>query len=374
MESPLDRLAELVRSAEARIRAEKLGGEARNAANGLRSTEERARAVQLRLKAERPALRRALAEAIEDDQKLKDLVRKAAQLMGTAAITPEQGRQIERDIDDSRVEIEQRRASTQVALDALEAEAAEARESLSSAIEQYQELRREIDRLQPELAADFATADRLAAAADLLFPAGQVRALDREVSDASLHFGMLDPKEQLAQLTIWIGRYRRLQAFEAQNLPEPDQGLLQRIFPKLVGISKHYEPGYIEAFRQGYTTDWDAYVAEAEEQFRRVAEQARLRRQEAARHPEPREPARPRHGREPFERLKAIVQAHKLPEEGTAEFRDALFDVVSQGGASDPEVLELVGPYRELLSNSEYQALLAQLDRPGPEVPSPSEG
>ncbi len=236
-------------------------------------------------------------------------------------------------------------------------------------MELYQSLRREMDRLQPQLASDFSDDDRLARTAENLFPAGQVRALDREIQDASAHFGMLDPKEQLAQLTLWIGRYRRLQAMETLNLGEDDQITLQRIFPRLVGISKQYEPGYIEAFRQGFTTDWDAYIAEAEEQFRRATEHAHQKRQveHRRREQQAREQDRQRQAREEaltaMDELKSIIVKYHLPEEGVEPFQEALLRVISGFGVSDPDLLELVAPYRDLLTGSDFRAIRKHLDR-----------
>src|SRR5947208_2265181 len=87
-------------------------------------------------------------------------------------------------------------------------------------------------------------AERLRAA-ERFFPAGQIQALVREIEDGEAHFGMLDARQQYAQLRIWIGRYRRIQASDQSAFSESDVELLQRTFPRLVGISKQYEPGYI---------------------------------------------------------------------------------------------------------------------------------
>ncbi len=369
MTNPLDRLAEMVRMAEAKTRAQKLGVETRQSAEALRTAEVRARDAEVRLRDGRPALTRALAEAGEDEQRLKDLIRKVAQLMGTAALGPDESKQFEREIEASRQEIDERRRRTQQELDALVREASEARRALQAAMDHYQELRREMDRLQPQLAGDFSAEDRLARDAEHLFPAGQVRALFREIEDASAHFGMLDQKEQLAQLTIWIGRFRRLQALEGANLGEEDQVMLQRIFPKLVGLSKHYEPGYIEAFRQGFTTDWDAYIAEAEDQFRRATEQAHLKRQADLRRrdQQARDADRQRQAREEgqvaLDHLKSVIVRHHLPEEGVEEFQEAVAQVIAGMGVSDPEFQQLVAPYRDLLTGSDFRALRKHLDR-----------
>jgi hypothetical protein len=305
----------------------------------------------------------------EDEQQLKDLTRKVAQLIGASGLSHEESRSFEEQIGRSRVEIDERRRAAQQALEALTRDAAEARRALQAALENYQNLRREMDRLQPQLAENFSSEDRLARDAEPLFPAGQVRALAREIDDASAHFGMLDPKEQLAQLTIWIGRYRRLQALEAPHLDEDDAVTLQRIFPRLVGISKQYEPGYIEAFRQGFNTDWDAYVADAEEQFRRATEHAHQKRQveHRRREQQARDADRQRQARDEgvmaLEHLKAVIARYNLPEEGLDEFHGALATAVAGLGVTDPELLELVAPWRDLLTGSDFRALRKHLDR-----------
>ncbi len=375
----LDRLAEMVRQAEARTRAQKLGAETQQAAEALRAVETHSRVLEARLRDERPNLLRALAEVAEDEQRLKELIRKVAQLLGAAALDPADGRQFEREIETSRAEIDARRRRHQQALDALNREVLECRRSLQAALDAYQVLRRDVDRLQPEAAEQFAADDRLARAAEVLFPAGQVRALAREVDDASTHFGMLETKEQLAQLTIWIGRFRRLQAMEGAGLSDDDQATLQRVFPRLVGLSKHYEPGYIEAFRQGYTTDWDAYVADAEDQLRRASEQARQRRliEQRRRDQQGRDLDRAQRGREAglaaLAELRAQLERPSPSAVTPAEFQEGVARALAGLDPSEPELLALAGPHRDLLTGGDFRALRRALDRDVTPPAAPSE-
>ncbi len=58
MSNSLDRLAEMVRMAEAKTRAQKLGTETHQAAEALREAEVRAREVEERQRRERPGLLR----------------------------------------------------------------------------------------------------------------------------------------------------------------------------------------------------------------------------------------------------------------------------------------------------------------------------
>ena len=43
-------------------------------------------------------------------------------------------------------------------------------------------------------------------------------------------------------------------------------------------VSRQYEPGYIEAFRQDFLTDWSSYVAEAQDQLAQAIESSRRAR------------------------------------------------------------------------------------------------
>ncbi len=359
----------MVRQAEAKTRAQKLGSETHQAAEVLHDAEVRAREAEARLKSERPVLQKALVTISEDEQRLKELTRKVAMLMGTAALGPEEGRRFEEEIAASRVEIEARRRETQFTLDAILREASDSRRNLQGSMEAYQILRRELDRLQPQLAPEFSETDKIARAAEILTPGGQVKALAREVEDAQTHFGVLDPREQLAQLTIWIGRFRRLQSMELTALTDEEQLALQRIFPKLVGISKQYEPGYIEAFRQTFSTDWDTYVAEAEEQLKVATEGARTRRETDQRR---REAVARQHanlekaradGATALDELRAVLTRFDIPEEGLEEFYAALDGACAGLGSGDPDLLDLVSPYRDQLTGGEYRALRKHLDR-----------
>jgi hypothetical protein len=201
----------------------------------------------------------------------------------------------------------------------------------------------------------------------MYFPGGQLQALTCEIDDSVNHFGQLDQKEQYAQLKIWVGRFRRLQT---TNLSEEEQAQSRQLFPRLVSISKEYQPGYIEAFQQSFMTDWDAFIAEAQEQLQQASEAARrkrdLERQQAEQ--QTREAERQRQAREAaqsaMDELKALITRVNLPHEGAEEFRRVLGQVISGYGASDSELLELVMPYRDLVDAwGEFRALRRNLDR-----------
>ncbi len=272
MTPALERLAELVRQAEAKTRAKKLTVETQHAAEQFRAAEARARLASQRIREVRPVRLRELEQADADEQQLKDLVRKLAQFK--SSLDP--GSDAEHLIDTAQAEIRRKREEARAALEALGQGAEELRRELRTAIDHYQQLRRELDRLQPQLAVMFAAEDRLLWEAETHFPGGQIQALAREVEASLNSFGVLAKMEQYAQLKIWIGRFRLYQAIGDDGGGEdPPQPQAQRVFHQLKTLSKQYEPGYIEAFRHDYTTDWSAYIAEAQEQLLQAIESAR---------------------------------------------------------------------------------------------------
>lgn len=371
MSAALERLGELVRQAESKTRAQRLGTETRQAAERLEAVEARMRQADLQVHQVRPARLRDMEKADADDALLREYVKKLAHSLGS--LDPDQQREAERSIASAREEIAALRRAAQAELEAIHKEVEAARRELRAARDAYQGLRREMDALLPHLAGDFAADDRLARDADRFFPAGQIQALAREIDDGERHFGMLDQKEQYAQLKIWIGRYRRLQAGvetgETAGLSEDEQAQLREIFPRLVGISKQYMPGYIEAFSRAFETDWDAYVAEAAEQLRQATEAARTardvehRRREAQAQIDERRRAAREAARGHLEELKGVIAAHRLPEEGAEEFLAAVARVIAGLGTTDPQLLDLVRPYAELLGGKEFRALRRNLDR-----------
>jgi hypothetical protein len=299
MTPALERLAELVRQAEAKTRAKKLSAETQQATEQFRAVEARARQATQRLREVRPVRLRELEQADVDEHQLKDLVRKLAQFK--SSLDP--GSDAENLIDTAQAEIRRKREEARAALESLGHEVEESRRELRTAMDHYQQLRRELDRLQPQLAVTFAAEDRLLWEAETLFPGGQLQALAREVEASLGTFTALMKMEQYAQLKIWIGRLRLYQASGDDGTGEETPAPLgQRVFHQLKGLSKQYEPGYIEAFRHDFTTDWTAYVAEAQEQL--------LQATEAARRPKDKE------------KEKEKDNGHPRPERSQAEARD----------------------------------------------------
>jgi hypothetical protein len=274
MTPSLERLSELVRHAEAKTRAKKLSAEASQAAEALRETEARAQAATQRLREEKPARMRSIEQADADEIQLKELVKKLAQFK--ASLEP--GADAEALIDGARAEIDRSRRESRAALDAVSREADEARKALRGAMDHYQQVRRELDRLQPQLSNSFSADDRLLWDAEVHFPGGQVQALAREVEAGAPFYGVLSRGEQYAQLKVWIGRFRQFQDAEKDEAGEEAATVAQRVFHQLKTLSRQYEPGYIEAFRLDFQTDWAAYVAEAQAQLTQATEAVRAQR------------------------------------------------------------------------------------------------
>src|SRR5580693_1289225 len=135
MTPSLERLNELVRQAEAKSRAKKLGAETQHAAEQFRAAEQRARLAEKRRRDVRPARLRDLEQADSDELQLKELVRKLAQFK--ASLDP--NAEAEALIDNSRAEIDQRRREANAELEEVGREADEAKKALRAAMETYQQ-------------------------------------------------------------------------------------------------------------------------------------------------------------------------------------------------------------------------------------------
>ncbi|MDG3007440.1 hypothetical protein [Paludisphaera mucosa] len=283
MTPSLAQLAELVRQAESKTRARKIEAETQHAAEHFRVAEKRSRQALERMRVARPTCTRALEQADADEQLLKDLVRKLAQFKSSLTSDAD----AEQLIATSQAEIDRTRQDAKAELDSAGRELDEARRDLRAAVDAYRQLRRELERLQPGLIEQFADEDRLLWDAESHFPGGQLQLLAHEVEAGLNAYAHLAKLEQYARLKVWIGRFRYHQAGpdrETEN-GEDVQTLAHKVFHQLKWLSRQYEPGYIEAFRQDFSTDWAAYVAEAQEQLAQAVEAQRRARAEAAEQP-----------------------------------------------------------------------------------------
>jgi hypothetical protein len=392
MTPALEQLAELVRQAEAKTRARKIEGETQQAAEQFRTAELRARRAVERSRAGRPASLRALEQADADEQLLKDLVRKLALYKSSLGSEAD----AERLIAASQAEIERVRQQTQADLDEIAHEVEEARRELRAATDQFRQLRRELDRLQPDLAVQFAVEDRLLWDAEAHFPGGQLQLLAHEVDAGSSVFGSLNKLEQYARLKVWIGRFRFYQASQERDAERSEdlQALSHRVFHQLKWLSRQYEPGYIEAFRQDFSTDWSAYVADAQEQLYQAIEVSRRVRDAdphrdrdlteerlssplspiasrssgmvscTASYPAPAAAAPHLVSPSSLAGLKAVVAQGGIPGDGLDQFLAALRQAIDDVGTANPELLRLVLPYREYITGDDgLGALRRNLER-----------
>jgi len=390
MTPALERLAELVRQAEAKTRARKIEGETQQAAEQFRAVEQRARRAVEQLRALRPTSLRALEQADADEQLLKDLVKKLALYKSSLGSEAD----AERLIETSQTEIERIRCQTKADLEQIGREVEEARRELRTATDHYRQLRRELDRLQPELAAQFTTDDRLLWDAEAHFPGGQLQLLAHEVEVGLGAFAALNKLEQYARLKVWIGRFRFHQASQDRDaeVTEELQALSHKVFHQLKWLSRQYEPGYIEAFRQDFSTDWSAYVVEAQEQLLQAIEAGRRARDPEQ--PRTRESSDEQQspsgiaqasrlaspsssvtlstasslcsyvGPPSLNGLKSLVSRLHLPDEGLDQFLAALQHAIDDVGTANPDLLRLVMPYREYITGEDgLGALRRNLER-----------
>ncbi|MGE3821199.1 MAG: hypothetical protein AB7I30_17435 [Isosphaeraceae bacterium] len=372
MTPSLERLSEIVRLAEAKSRSKKVEAEAKQAAERLREASHQAGLAARRNREERPARLRQIEQADQDEQQLKEVLKKLAQYR--SALEP--GVSAESLADAAKAEIDASRREARAALEILTREAEEGRRQLRLAMEHYQQLRKEIDRLQPATAGSFAADDRLLWDAETYFPGGMLQALAREVESGAPFFGMLSRPEQYAQLKIWIGRYRQFQdEGDSETFTDAEaeecQAQAQRVFVTLKGLSKQYEPGYIDAFRLDFQTDWAHYVGEAQAQLQQAVDSAKLAR--AREHQRGEQQVRDAErlvltresGRTALAGLQAMIAraGGEVADEDLEDFLGLLRQAVLGLGASDPDLLDLAAPYRDFLEGDELRALRRNLDR-----------
>ena len=396
MTKALDQLAELVRQAEAKTRARRIESETQQVAEQFRKAEQRSRRAVERYRLVRRDKLQILDQADMDEQLLKDLVRKLALYKSSLGSQTD----AERLIAAAQAEIDRTRRESKSEVEEISREVEEARSELRVAIDGYRQLRRELDRLQPELAIQFLVEDRLLWDAEVHFPGGQLQLLSQEVEAGLSVYPSLSKLEQYARLKVWIGRFRSCQASQEREgeLSNEFQSLSHRVFHQLKWLSRQYEPGYIEAFRQDFSTDWAAYIAEAQEQLHHAIEACRRGRGAESHQQHDHELVSEyvsTHSPRIFPRvlesthvslsrtlpilpasaqyqtataslvgLRALVAKIHLPDEGLDQFLTILREAVVDVGTTNPELLRLVLPYREYIQGEEgLSTLRRNLDR-----------
>ena len=236
MTPALERLAELVRQAEAKTRARKIEGETQHAAEQFRGAESRTRKAVERLRAVRPASLRTLEQADTDEQLLKDLVRKLALYKLTLGSEAD----AERLIAASQAEIERTRCQAKAELEEVARDLEEARRELRVATDHTVSSGARSTDFSPNWPQQFAAEDRLLWDAEAHFPGGQLHLLGHEVDAGMGAFGSLNKHEQYARLKVWIGRFR---AFQASQDREGEVAEELQAFPTGYSTSSSGSPG-----------------------------------------------------------------------------------------------------------------------------------
>jgi hypothetical protein len=154
MTSALARLKEIVQQAEARARAEKIGDEARQAAERFRASWGRVQAAQRQVLEVRPVRLRQQEEAQAEAKDLDQMIQKICHLGPDS----QPGVDVTALVEAARAEIEAKAREAQAALDAIARESRDARQELQVAVERYEAVRGELQRLQPTSAASSPTA------------------------------------------------------------------------------------------------------------------------------------------------------------------------------------------------------------------------
>lgn len=354
--SSLDRLQELLRRAEEKAVRQRIGTELQQAAeelSGARAAHEEARR---NLEETRRASREQLEQFQQEELRLSELSRKA----GDLADFLEDQEEVQRLLRASLDELESGRSAAERRLQQAEAASRQTLERLQSAVARYRHLR-ELGR-GTELIPSVSVAEQAYREAVAELPQTDLNELEEEVDYVERQFGALSRAEQFAQMKLWIGRLRRFQASPASA---EHAARARTLFTRLVGISKDYQPGYIEAFRLELDTDWDRYIAEAEEELRRAVEQriAVARAQERAALEQKLAAARRSEIEAALRSLRELTAAGSLSPEQSGEFLEILRSLPGEA-FSDEELLALARPYAALVSEGpEFRALRRNLQK-----------
>lgn len=347
MGETLDRLERLVARAEEQYSREKLRAELQELMQRMARASERHRAAQEALTAALQRKQEVKAASAEEEARLAALESRM-DAFNAAGIDLGEAREV---AAAAREEIRNRRTEAEERAQAAERELSEAEAALQDASAAVRRAREMSVRIHNE-APPAPSRETDAAAGEALAK------LERELDALEASFGSWSREQQMARMKTWIGRLRRIQQ---RPLSDDDDRRARRMFPRLVGISKQYEPGYIEAFRQDFVTDWDFYVDAAQKQIERL-EIERVGAEERAR-----EAMRERQAREEqAERLEAARQRVRgmMTRDASDEEILSLVRELPTQAYGDEEIVLMLAPHAVLFQEgSEFRALRRNLQR-----------
>lgn len=348
----LDQLERLVRDAESRAALDKIETTLRSSFDTWKAAVREHDAAKRLVDEVKESVGADLQGVELEQQRLADLEKRLEVISGYLT-DPVAGRAL---LDEARGSLERTKNDIEARVEDSEERLRRAMAVLQQASHGYRRAREEADALgvSPNLEGAPGMADLVRA-----LPEGELLELEQSVEEVAAWFGTFGREVQLARLKVWIGRLRRIQS----RTTDPEvQSRSRYLHTTLVGVSKEHQPGYIDAFRAEYSTDWDDYVAAAE----RMLTDAQAREAEAKSARE-RELAREDERRERLESarvaLNELVNSGRLPHDGANELRDLVSGMPSEAFA-DRDILRVLRPYEALFSEgSEFRAIRRNLEK-----------
>jgi hypothetical protein len=367
VERPIEVLRQLVQQLDQRLQTEQLQARLQLASDRVREAETLCRQTSVALEEALKSHQPRADQAERDQQELARIKRRLAELftqMNEAERHQAEDQLVLAEAEAASMrqqateEIERARSAHDAALKELTA----ARTNLEEILRKFEDLGLATDGIA-------CPAEQQIAQTAVWFPRGQIEALFEEVKMASAHFDRLSRAEQHAQLRVWLGRFRRLQA---QELTPDEQQASQPIFYKLVELSKVYQPGYIDAFDKAFSTNWNSFIAQAEQDLRKaVAQRQEDEQREHAlaqrqKQMELERRQRRESGQALLEELKRVVDRGRLAEDEQERdlFRRLVAQAINALGASDDGLISIVIPYEDYVAQgSEFRPLRRNIEK-----------
>ena len=283
---PLQRLSIMVRVAQNRTRMGKLTKDMEVAAQQVRDCEARLLEARRRAKEERPEHDASLAKVEKEESKLKDLIRQVATLRASLSVADQ--RTFDAEIESARRDLTQRRSTAEAVVSEIAKEFDEATAAVKEAIAKYADIRSQVAMVDKSHLQKYEDVDYILVHMEQNNPASQARMLHQEIDEKAPEFDFINQPERTKvvyqQLRVWVGRARKLQdqfATSGGQLNADDWECLKHLFPRLIDLSRHYRPGYIECLERAFDIarsefgNWDTYIEDAQVKLAQVMEQVR---------------------------------------------------------------------------------------------------